>query len=274
MKNILIPCDFSDTSENAFNYGVELARQLSAGIMLLHVNQVPLSNPEFGMAAYAMAGSEQESVDALKNLADKARLENPDITHIQYYCETGIPADVIKNFALKHNPELIILGLTWHGSAIGESLFGSTALEVARECNSTTIVVPPDFIYRGIGRIAYACDYSRVPSNTALSRMVDICGALKAELVVVHVVPTGHELHSDEIESDNYLERRLQNSPHRTVIIHENKIVQGLMSFIRHGEVDMIALEPASHSFLYRLFHPSTVKDMIFNSPVPVLALH
>jgi nucleotide-binding universal stress UspA family protein len=274
MKNILIPCDFSDASETAFDYGVEVASQTGSGIQLLHVNQVPLSNPEFGMAAYAMIDTEQESLDALKNLADKIRLTHPQISDVQYFCETGTPGEIITSFAAKHNPEYIVLGLTWHGSAIGESLFGSTALDVARACSCTAIVVPPEFRFRGVSRIAYACDYSRVPSNSALNRMMDISKQFNAELVLVHVVPTGHELHSEEIETDNYLERQLQNSPHRTVIIHENKIVQGLMSYIRNGEVDMIALEPASHSFLYRLFHPSTVKEMIFNSPVPVLALH
>ena len=47
MSTILVPVDFSETSDNATKYAIELANHLSANLTLLHVDSIPLVNNEF-----------------------------------------------------------------------------------------------------------------------------------------------------------------------------------------------------------------------------------
>ncbi len=43
MKTLLVPTDFSSVSVNAMNYAVDMAQAINAGIVLLHVYNVPVS---------------------------------------------------------------------------------------------------------------------------------------------------------------------------------------------------------------------------------------
>ena len=45
LKNILVPSDFSECSDQAVRYGLELARKFDATIHLLHVVQDPATQP-------------------------------------------------------------------------------------------------------------------------------------------------------------------------------------------------------------------------------------
>src|SRR5437762_2857113 len=43
MKTIIVPTDFSTTSNNAVNYAVGLGREINCSILLFHAYQVPVS---------------------------------------------------------------------------------------------------------------------------------------------------------------------------------------------------------------------------------------
>jgi len=48
LKNILVPFDFSEYSEQALRYGLELARKFDATLYLLHVVQDPMTQSYAG----------------------------------------------------------------------------------------------------------------------------------------------------------------------------------------------------------------------------------
>ena len=54
MNTILVPLDFSETSDTALNYAVGIANYLSANLVLLHVNNIPIYNNEYGVITYAV----------------------------------------------------------------------------------------------------------------------------------------------------------------------------------------------------------------------------
>ena len=83
MKTILVPIDFSETSDNALNYAVNLAKQLSANILLLHVNTIPVYNNEQDVASYTINDSITDSLDVLEEkatLLKKANLLHGDVS--------------------------------------------------------------------------------------------------------------------------------------------------------------------------------------------------
>ena len=45
LNTILVPSDFSDCSDEALRYGLELARRFDAQLHLLHVVQDPVAQP-------------------------------------------------------------------------------------------------------------------------------------------------------------------------------------------------------------------------------------
>ncbi|NCW88623.1 MAG: universal stress protein [Chitinophagia bacterium] len=66
MKTIIVPTDFSPTATNALHYAIQMAKQIKANLLLVHVYQVPVS--------YTDAPIVLVSVDELRKSAE-ARMQ-------------------------------------------------------------------------------------------------------------------------------------------------------------------------------------------------------
>ena len=275
MNKILVPCDFSETSENALNYAVELAKYFSSSLALLTVNQVPVMNAEFGLSAYPINDSTKDSLEYLKEMATRIKKREPLITDIDCYCEIGNATDVIIEYTKKLNVDLTVMGISGHGNKVMKNLFGSTAVSVSKRIELPLIIVPPDMKYKKIMNVAYACDYDKeIEQNSALIQIKYINTLLGSSLHILHVIPEGHDLDSDEAEVDTYVEHKMINSVHKTFVITDNDVSEGLIFFIKNHDIDMIILEPKKHSIFHNLFYPSITSEVAFNSPIPVLTIH
>src|SRR5262245_42311940 len=72
MKTLVVPTDFSSVSVNAINYAVDMAQAINAGIVLLHVYNVPVSFTDAPVAPVTVISveevkrSSEERLDELK----------------------------------------------------------------------------------------------------------------------------------------------------------------------------------------------------------------
>ncbi|MBI3520229.1 MAG: universal stress protein [Bacteroidetes bacterium] len=275
MNKILIPCDFSDTSENALNYAVELAKYLNYDLVLLHVNQIPAMNSEFGITSYEIADAIPNSQESLKELADKILQNEPLISGVTYYSEIGNATDTIIDYAKRNDIAIIVMGISGHGNKLMKAFLGSTAVNVSKKTETPLIIVPPDVKYKKNQNIAYACDYDEhIESNLSLIQVRYINMLLGANLHVLHVVPENHHLNTKESHLDSYVEHSLENAAHKTYIITDNNVSEGLLSFIENHDIDLIVIEPKKHSIFHNIFYPSVTNEVAFFSPVPVLTIH
>ena len=276
MKKILIPCDFSEASENALNYAIDLSTYLSASIVLLHVDQMPVMTPEMSLSIYPpMQDLKQESLDALKNLAGKIKIGKSFNHAIDYYSETGATPGVILEHVNKLGVDLVVMGISGHGSQFMKNLVGSSSVDVSKKINVPLIIVPPGATFKKIQNIAYACDFrSELENNASLIKVKYLATLFDATLQVLHIMPEGHKMSPEETSVGNFVERSLENAPHKTYVITESKVGQALIRFVEQHQVDLIIIEPRRHSFFHKMFSGSTTNEIVFNSPVPVLTIH
>lgn len=275
MNKILVPCDFSETSKNALNYAVSLAKNLSANLLLLHVAQLPVMNSEFGLTSYAIPNNNEENKALLEELAGNIKLEHPSITDISCHAEIGNATDVIVDYSRNHDVTFTVMGISGHGNKLMKTFLGSTAVQVSKETSMPLIIVPPDVTYKQIQNVAFACDYDEhIESNTSLLQVKALNSVLGSTLNVLHVVPENHDLNIKESHIDSYVEHSLESATHKTFIITDNNVSEGLLEFVENHEIDAIILEPKKHSFFHNLFYPSITNEVAFNSPVPVITIH
>lgn len=275
MTKLLVPTDFSETSENATNYAIEMANVLSAEIVLLHVNQIPVSVPEFGITAFDMSEMKTESLITLKELAEKIQKSHPHVSKVEYYVEIGNAADVILEYAKNKNFEFVVMGNNGHGSNFMKNIIGSTSVSVSKKIEVPLIIVPPHVRYKKIENLAYASVYDEgIEINTAISKVRDLNLLFNSTLSVLHVIPENHSLNEKESFVDNFLESKLAKTEHRTFLITENKVSVGILDFVKCHQIDMIIVEPKKHSLFHTLFYPSITNELAFKSPVPVLTIH
>lgn len=275
MKKILVPCDFSEISENALNYAVGLAKYFSSQLVLLHIDQIPVINTEFGLSSYTLTDTTTNSLTSLQQLAKKIQTAEPTITSIECYAEMGNATDTIVSYCNKLNIDFTVMGISGHGSKFMKNIIGSTSVSVAKHVDMPVLIVPPNCTFKKIQNVAYACEYDHdLEKNSALIQVKYINTMLGSKLNILHVVPEAHELNEEEASIDDFVEHKFENALHRTFILTENQTSKGLISFVENHEIDLLIIEPKKHNLFHKIFFPSTTTDVAFFSPVPVLTIH
>ncbi len=275
MNTILVPIDFSETSDNALLYAVNLANHLSSNIVLLHVSAIPVYNNEYNVVAYTVNDSIADSNASLKEKAELLKKDNALMGEVEYFTEVGDFKNTMLSYITNKNIDLVVMGITGHGSVIGKVLFGSNAVSISRESNIPVFIISKEHQYKKIKSIAYASQYdSHITEQTGLIQIKNIASMFGASLSVLHVIPDNHLINEVESATDLFVEQKLEQTSHKTYILSEDKASTALLDFIKTHDVDVIVLEQKKHSFLHNLIYPSTTKEIAFSSPIPVLTIH
>jgi nucleotide-binding universal stress UspA family protein len=275
MNTILVPVDFSETSDNALLYAVNLANSLSSNIILLHVSAIPVYNNEYNVVAYTVNDAIAESKTALEEKALLLKKENALIGEVDYFVEVGDLKTVMLSYISNKNIDLVVMGISGHSTAFGKVLFGSNAVSLSRESNIPVFIIPNGYEFKKIKNIAYASEYDvHITEQTGLIQIKSITSMFGANLSVLHVIPDNHVITEVESATDLFVEQKLEATSHKTFILSEDKASTALLDFIKTHDVDVIVLEQKKHSFLHNLIYPSTTKEEAFNSPIPVLTIH
>lgn len=134
VKNILVPTDFSATSEAALHYAAEMALTLGARLYLIHV---PGRTGEHFEANFPHG---QFEAAARKGLSSFLTTERIDRLRPEYAVRVGTPAEEIVRYADLCDVDLIIMGT--HGrSGIAHALMGSVAEQVVRVASCPVLLV-------------------------------------------------------------------------------------------------------------------------------------
>lgn len=142
IKTILVPTDFSDTSEVALNYGRALAEAFGSALHVLHVVQDPYAQPWAAEAyGFSLGGLveqwKQQSSDRLKELLPDAEV---DRLRVQRLVVVGHPFVEIIQYAKEHSVDLIVMGTHGRG-AVAHMLLGSVAEKVVRKAPCPVLTV-------------------------------------------------------------------------------------------------------------------------------------
>jgi nucleotide-binding universal stress UspA family protein len=139
LKQILIPIDFSDYSDQALRWGVSLAQKYGAQLLLLHVIPEVLEE----VSARESAG-EQRVIDLTAKveaqLHELARQGLKEGLAVHVRVADGEPADAILRMAHEQRVDLIVMGT--HGrTGLSHLLLGSTAEAVVRAASCPVFTV-------------------------------------------------------------------------------------------------------------------------------------
>lgn len=138
---ILIPTDFSESSDAAVAYGCSLAKKLKATVHLLHV----VENPHLGPGGATLwnyslpALKERLEEEAEERMAKLASQHEKELT-IERSARVGTPWVEIVDEARQRSIDLIVMGTHGHG-AVAQALLGSVADRVVRQAPCPVLTV-------------------------------------------------------------------------------------------------------------------------------------
>jgi len=134
VRSILVPTDFSPTSDAALKYATEMALALGARLYLMHV---PGKTGEHFEANYPLGRFQTSTRERLSSFLTTEELER---VRPEYALRVGAPAEEIVRYADACDADLIIMGT--HGrSGIAHVLMGSVAEQVVRVAPCPVLLV-------------------------------------------------------------------------------------------------------------------------------------
>jgi len=258
-KVVIVPLDFSETSLNAAHYAANMYKN-SADITLVLYH------------FYAKA----EDVEIANNYLQSLKTElSVDCANIETFSESGNDfIESLDKYAHVKAAYLIVMGLTGK-SAITQWFSGSNTLKMAEKNVCPVLIVPSDAKYTGTDNILIASEMRYVQETPVLLAVKRMLVDFKPNLHVLNVddshyisLTTGFKSERDKME-ELLSEFKPEFYFMRLFDFHES-----INLFVRDKKIDMIIIGPKFHGFFAKLFKTQHTKKMIYQSKVPVLAVH
>jgi nucleotide-binding universal stress UspA family protein len=138
IRRLMIPVDFSASSLDVLEYGVQFAKHLGASVTILHVLEPVAYGLDFTLGRPA---ERREQKDHFKGrLEVLCALCTSNGVKAEPVLKAGLPADSIREYVDREKPDLVIMGT--HGRrGISRLLSGSVAEGVLRLASCPVLTV-------------------------------------------------------------------------------------------------------------------------------------
>lgn len=160
IKKIIVPIDFSETSNNALEHGAFLAKLIKAELLLVHVLEKHFQ--KFLIVAPSVQFEMPSNIfgiiqDRLNEIAENVRM-NYGVNALTL-CTEGVISDEIVSIATSEKADLIIMGT--HGtSGLSEVFLGSNAFKVVTLSDIPVLTVQSHTTRIGFSSILLPVDNS------------------------------------------------------------------------------------------------------------------
>jgi nucleotide-binding universal stress UspA family protein len=279
IKTIMVPVDFSETSKKAVNYGLSLALQFNAHLVLAHVS--PFTSR-----------AEEEA-----RLLDLIPFDCREALHTEIVVKSGEVRQEILEIVQEKEVDLVVMGT--HGRKYLERLLlGSVTERMLRKLHIPVLTVShldpeKEILTPGavpFERILYATDLTE-GSQAGLELSVRLARGLDARLTVAHVI---HPLDAvfQGMETAAYLpeivnEARAQVGERLarfvarvsdgrvpiTTVVAGGIPYETINRLAAESKADLIVINLQSRGMLERALLGSTAERVIRTAAVPVLSL-
>jgi nucleotide-binding universal stress UspA family protein len=170
---------------------------------------------------------------------------------------------IIEEFA--NDFDLIVMGIDRETDLL-KTIFGSMAFRIIQSTGIPLILVPEDYTYKKIDKIAFAFDpYEKRP--TEINQLIEWAGYLKSDIQLLEGVK--------EINADKSAVEESKGSPVIAVDqIDRNQLIPEIHTYMQSGNADMIALYARDRGFFEKLFHKSVIRKLAVMADYPILVFH
>jgi nucleotide-binding universal stress UspA family protein len=270
MKKILVPCDFSGPSIQAFKFAAELASVSKGEIYLLNVMEMPVLHSSLFAPVIAYEKSFLKDIRAKANknfekLVDRYAKK----VKVQFFVERGTVAEMVNKFIARKKIDLVIMGT--HGtSGFKEFAIGSNTEKVVRSSKVPMMAV----------RIApkkAAFENIIFPTNLKLEQkktVTDIKALqnfFKAKLHILYVNDPANFTRDIFTETKlNEYAKRNQFKNYQIHIYNDIDTENGIINFSSRFKSKLIAMATHGRTGLSHLLSGSVAEDVVNHLDCPI----
>jgi nucleotide-binding universal stress UspA family protein len=285
-RQLLVPVNFTDYSDNGAIYALNVARYLDADIILLNsylepVMAVPGLFEPFTYATATNSLKTLEDETAVNLMATKFMLEgikskmNIENVNINYDLVHGFPGNSILSYAEQFNVDAIVMGFE---NPEGFSKFGSiTSIIIEKSC-IPVLAVPQGYDankFKKPEKVLYLTNIDEYDEK-ALKRLSELIRFFDSSIICVHSC-LGESSEEEEMmmhKFKNNLLKKFNISNIECGILETGDIIKGLIKFINKREIDVLAMNAKKRNILSRLFSSNFTEKLLYQTNVPLLVYH
>ncbi|PWL37649.1 universal stress protein [Flagellimonas aquimarina] len=272
MKNILIPIDFSEYSENALRYAQGLFQSINCNFYLLHVNTL-LNSEKKTILGKNLNGSK----NVLAQLMDKTKQQSANDNHHFYALnEHGFFIESVKKQIEDKSIDLIAMG-TKGVSGLRQKVVGSNAGDVITKVQCNTLVIPKEIVFSKPSELAFPTDFNIFYSHSILSSITEILHLSDGQIRIMNVSKQDQTLNSDQEQNKAYLIDFFEESFQKRFSFHTitNKNVKSaIQCFVESRDIDMIVMVAKNLNFIQQVLFDSIVEKISFHTKNPFYVIH
>lgn len=276
MLTILVPFDFSEEAENAFNFAQQLAAKSMGKLKLVHIIEVPTSQSFSTMGEMNLNSAQLNQVYMIE-LVEKRKKQLKEIEDDQqnkpYDFKTrlafGNPYAGISKEISEIKADLVIMG-SKGSSGLEELLIGSNTEKVVRHAKCPVITVKRAINADEIKKIVFASDFGE-ESKTVIQHIKPLQELLGAELSLVKInTPNFFESSKNSRQKiESFIVKHGLSNTHG-VIYNSNSEEEGIIEYAEEVEADMIAMATHGRTGFMHLLSGSIAEDVVNHAKRPV----
>ena len=276
MKKILIPLDFSETSDNAFVYALEMASLLKAELVLLHTFELPVVDSQAMALNYEtiyntieLANFEhfKEKLPQLRSMASERNLDHITMNHILM---DGDLLNNIKKVVVDENIDMVIMGTNGAESWF-DTLIGTNTGAVITNVKVPVLSVPADAKYEKMETIVFTTRF-RPKDIEALQKVLFYAKKFRAQVKCLYVKTSSSDVTSETI---NRWKSHFEDEDNlHFFIIPDEEVQRTIEDFLDNQSADMLAMLTYKRNFFVELFTTTTTQKLSYYLKTPILALH
>lgn len=276
---ILLPTDFSKNAWYAITYALELYKKDFCDFYILNVfsatNHVidSLLNMEPGNELYESAKLESEN--GLAKVLDMLAFKdyNNQRHHFKTISKFNNVVEAIKNTVEEKDIELIVMG-TKGKTDSKKRIFGNVAVNVMENVRNCPVLVVPEGAKHHLPKeIVFPTSYKTHFKKRELNHLINLAKKCDAAIRILHVA-TEKRLTNKQINNKTLLEEYFKELPHTYHTLSHVDIPTAVNCFVESRASDMVAFINKKHSFFRNALSHPLVKEIGYNSKVPLLIMH
>lgn len=277
VQNILVPTDFSAVSAKAYDFAHNLAVRNDGAIKLVHI-----SHPSFDtmnpMGTYVPGSFEdikrkqlQEFLGAAQHRNAKSSVTEKVVVNSEVMI--GFATEEIIRMSKEADVDMIVMGTTGEGGFLNK-LIGSVSSRVAQQAWCPVMLIPKSYQVQPFKNILYASN-NQAMDEVMIREMVDFAIFHQANIHLLHVKENSKI--PFKVAKSIFEEIMISSAPNLSysyTVVESKSIFQGIQTYIKKHDIDLLSMVTSHRSFVGDLFHKSLTKQMVFKLDIPLLVLH
>lgn len=271
MKKILVPCDFSESAIQAYEFAMSMAARANAEVYVLKVIDLPFfyettfgTTPQYFDSSIYKDLEEEAKInfEKLKDKHDRKEL-------VSFSVLRGAVTFVIRQFAEEHNIDLIVMG-TRGTSGFQEYWIGSNTEKVVRYSSVPVLAIRKSFDIDKIKNIVFPIT-PRLDQSDLIARIKELQTFFSAKLHVLLVNTPSNMLRTkDEMDLMDDFARHYKLSNYSLNTRNDFNEQDGIINFVHEIKADMIAMATHGRAGLAHLVMGSVTEDVVNHIDCPI----